>query len=183
MPFDRCGVCAKVHKGVTSLFDRASQTLFVTVIILAIFTIGLGVGTFKIFPYAILSNAYNTAKNQVEFLTDKNFVVWHTRPPEFVNIDPGRVETHRWEFVAADTLTDPILVPGGFGQFAEYCPGQAGCLAVRVRRQRDCPTRPSISSRGDRENNLPRRLSLRTAARFLNARRGISPVWITVRQR
>ena len=47
-----------------------------------------------------------------------------------MNIDPGRVETHRWEFVAADTLTDPILVPGGFGQFAEYCPGHTGCLAV-----------------------------------------------------
>ena len=47
-----------------------------------------------------------------------------------MDVVPDCVEAHRFEFVAADALTDPILVLGGFGQFAEYCPGQAGCLAV-----------------------------------------------------
>ena len=94
---------------------------------LATFTVGWGVGTSRIFPHAILFDAYKTAKTQIEWLRDKN-LIWKNH--RFVNVDPDRVETHRFEFVAADNLTDPILVPGGFGQFAEYCPGHAGCLAV-----------------------------------------------------
>ena len=111
------------------LFHRLPRFLFVTAIILAAFAISWGVGTSRIFPHTILFDAYKTAKTQIGFFTNKTSV-WSRQPPEFVNIAPDRVETHRFEFVAADALTDPILVLGGFGQFAEYCPGHAGCLAV-----------------------------------------------------
>lgn len=109
------------------LFDRLPRFLFVAAVILAAFAIGWKVRTFKIFPHAILFDAYKTAKTQIEWLKDKN-LIW--KEHQFVSVDPDRVQTHRFEFVAANILTDPILVPGGFGQFAEYCPGYAGCLAV-----------------------------------------------------
>ena len=109
------------------LFNRLPRFLFAAAVILAAFALGWKVRTFKIFPHAILFDAYKTAKTQIEWLRDKN-LIW--KEHRFVNVDPDRVETHRFEFVAADTLTDSILVPGGYGQFAEYCPGYAGCLAV-----------------------------------------------------
>ena len=106
---------------------RASWVLLLTAVILAAFAYGWRVGTFEIFPHAILFNAYKTAKTQIELFEDE---IPALRGREFVNVAPGRVETHRFEFVAAPALTDPILVPGGLGRFTEYCPGHAGCLAV-----------------------------------------------------
>lgn len=127
MLFDRRGIPTKEHNNGRSLLDKAPRFLFLTAVLLAAFAIGWKVRTFGIFPHAILFDAYKTAKTQIEFLTDKN-PTW--KALNFVNVAPDRVETHRFEFVAADALTDPILVPGGFGQFAEYCPGHVGCLAV-----------------------------------------------------
>lgn len=127
MPFDRRGAPTKESNNGRSLLDGASRFLFLTAVILAAFAYGWTVRTFKMFPHAILSDAYKTAKTQMQFLTDKN-PTWKAH--RFVNVAPDRVETRRFEFVAANALNDPILVPGGFGQFAEYCPGHVGCLAV-----------------------------------------------------
>ena len=130
MPFDRRRAPTKEHNNGRSLLDRASRFLFLTAVILAAFAYGWTVRTFKMFPYAILSDAYKTAKTIIEFSEEEIRKIPALRSGEFVNVVPDRVEAHRFEFVAAAALTDPILVPGGFGRFAEYCPGHAGCLAV-----------------------------------------------------
>lgn len=108
-------------------FDRLPRFLFVAAVILAAFALGWKVGTFKIFPHAILSDGYKSAKMQIALLTARELVPGFVR---FVDVVPDRVEMHRWEFVAADALVDPVLVTGGYGKFAEYCPGHVGCLAV-----------------------------------------------------
>lgn len=127
MPFDRRGALAKVHNSERSLLDRAPRFLFLAAVILATFAVGWRVGTFEIFPHAILFNAYKTAKTQIKLITEENYVFRRSR---FVNIAPNSVKAHRFEFFAAAALADPVLIAGGFGQFAEYCPGHAGCLAV-----------------------------------------------------
>ena len=127
MLFDRRGVPVKVRNNERLLLDRAVRFLFVIAAVLVTFVVGWGVGTFERFPHALLSNAYKTARTQLELLTDE---IPTLRKHTFVNIAPDRVEAHRFEFIAAAALADPILVPGGLGQFAEYCPGHAGCLAV-----------------------------------------------------
>ena len=130
MPFDRRRALVKVHDSGRSLLDGAPRFLFLTAVILAAFAYGWTVGTFKMFPHAILSDAYKTAKTYIEFSEEEIRKIPALSRGEFVNVVPDRVEAHRFEFVAAAALTDPILVPGGFGRFAEYCPGHAGCLAV-----------------------------------------------------
>lgn len=115
------------HDDGRSLLNSAPRFLFLAAVILLAFAIGWRAGAFEICPHAILSNAYKTAKTQIDWLTGKDFVIRNIR---FVDVVPDRVEVHRFEFVAADALTDPIRVLGGLGQFAEYCPGHAGCLAV-----------------------------------------------------
>lgn len=127
MPFDRRRTPTKEHDNGRSLLDRAPRVLFLTAVILAAFAVGWRVGALEIFPHVILSNAYKTAETYIEFFEEE---IPALRGREFVNVAPGRVETHRFEFVAASTLTDPIRVPGGLGRFTEYCPGHAGCLAV-----------------------------------------------------
>ena len=121
------GVPAKAHNSERSLLHRVERYLFVTAVLLATFTVGWSVATFGIFPHSILFNAYKTAETQIDFLTGERHELRRVR---FVNIAPDRAETHRFEFVAAATFADPILVPGGLGRFAEHCPGHAGCLAV-----------------------------------------------------
>ena len=65
------GVPAKAHNSERSLLHRAERCLFVTSVILATFVVGWGVGTFERFPHAFLSNAYKTARTQLELLTDE----------------------------------------------------------------------------------------------------------------
>ena len=118
----------KRHDDGRSLLNSAPRFLFLAAVILLAFAIGWGAGAFEIYPHAVLSNAYKTAKTQIEWLTGKESVI---RKFRFVDVAPDRVEAHRFEFVATGALTDPILVMGGWGQFAEYCPGHVGCLAIK----------------------------------------------------
>lgn len=127
MPFDRRGALKKVHNSGRLLLDRAPRFLFLAAVILAAFAVGWRVGTFEIFPHAILFKAYKTARTQIKLFKDINPALKHAR---FVNVVPDPLKVHRFEFVAADALADPILVTGGLGHFAEYCPDHAGCLAV-----------------------------------------------------
>lgn len=124
MPLGRCDSPAKGHYSERSLLDRAARFLFVIAAILATFALGWGVGTSGKFPQAVLAKAYKTAETHIRILTN-TYNHWI-----FVNIAPDSVKAHRFEFVAAAALADPILVPGGVGQFAEHCPGHAGCLAI-----------------------------------------------------
>ena len=127
MPFGRRGSPAEGHESERSLLDGAVRFLFLIAVILAAFAIGWSVATFEKFPHGILLDAYKTAATQIELLTrGKKRLL----PMRFVNIAPGSVKAHRFEFVAAAALADPILVPGGVGHFAEHCPGHAGCLAI-----------------------------------------------------
>ena len=95
--------------------------LFIIAVGLAGFTAGTYIAKFRVFPHDILSSAYKTAR--VLVASDK-------RRGRFVTVAPDSVEAHRFEFITAQVLTDPILVWGGESQFAEYCPGHVGCLAV-----------------------------------------------------
>lgn len=127
MLFYSRGVPTEVCNGERSLLDRRAGLFFVIAVILATFAFGWGVGTFEKFPHAFLFKAYKTARTQIKLLKDINPALIHVR---FVNVFPDPLEVHRFEFGAADALADPILVTGGLGHFAEYCPGHAGCLAV-----------------------------------------------------
>ena len=169
----------KRHDDGRSLLDRALRFLFLATVILAAFAIGWGAGAFKIYPHAILINTYKTAKTQIEWFTGKESVIGNIR---FVDIAPDRVEAYRFEFVAARTLTDPILVTGGLEQFAEYCPGHVGCLAIEYDGGGNVvqayPYRPE-----EIEKTPPLvGFLLRAAARVLDARRGASPVCVALRQ-
>ena len=97
--------------------------LFVIAVGLAGFTAGAYIAKFKVFPYGILFSAYKTALTLVDSSIDK-------RRGRFVTIAPDSVEAHRFEFITAKALTDPVLVWGGKAWFTEYCPGHVGCLAV-----------------------------------------------------
>lgn len=111
----------------TPLPKRVPLFLFIVAVVLAAFAAGMYVHWSKVFPYEVVHSAYSTAKTLIEFHGPR----LGPKPQRFVDISPGSVEARRFEFLAADALTDPILVPGGLGQFAETCPGEAGCLAVK----------------------------------------------------
>lgn len=109
---------------------RLPLLLFVIAVGLAGFTAGASVVEFDMAPYATISFAYRTALSLYTFIDEKR----GSRPLEdwkdFVDVAPDGVEAHRIKSLTAAGLTDPILVWGGLKQFAEYCPGHAGCLAV-----------------------------------------------------
>lgn len=131
MPFDRREAPAKARNNEKSLLDRSARVLFVAAVMLTTSAIGWWVRAFKIFPHGILFDSCKTAETQVDFLMGERYELRRAR---FVNIAPDRAETYRFEFIAAAGLADPILVPGGFGKFADHCPGQAWLPRRRVRR-------------------------------------------------
>lgn len=110
---------------------RLPLLLFVIAVWLAGFTAGASVVKFDLSPYATISFASRTALSLYTFIAEKwggarQLAEWK----DFVDVAPDGVESHRIKFLTAAALTDPVLVWGGSRQFAEYCPGHAGCLAV-----------------------------------------------------
>ena len=112
----------------SALLRRAPLPLFVVALMLAAFAGGLYVARHKVFPHALLSDAYNTFVASVEVNLLPPLPIW--RDWEFVDVPPHQAASRRFEFIANDHLTDPILVPGEQGRFREYCPDHVGCLAV-----------------------------------------------------
>ncbi len=112
----------------SALLRRAPLPLFVVALMLAAFAGGLYVARHKVFPHALLSDAYNTFVASVEVNLLPPLPIW--RDWEFVDVPPDQAASRRFEFIANDHLTDPILVPGEQGRFREYCPDHVGCLAV-----------------------------------------------------
>lgn len=97
---------------------------------LAGFTAGVSVVKFDMSPDATISFAYRTALDLYVFINEKRGSQQLAEWKGFVDIAPDGVEAHRIKSLTAAALTDPVLVWGGNRQFAEYCPGHAGCLAV-----------------------------------------------------
>ena len=103
--------------------------LFVAALMLAAFAGGLYVARYKVFPYALLHDAYTTFLATVE-TNLPDFLDPGQDLGGFVDVPPDQAAARRFEFIGSDHLTDPILVPGGVGLFREYCPDHVGCLAV-----------------------------------------------------
>lgn len=109
---------------------RLPLLLFVMAVGLAGFTAGASVVKFDLSPNATISFASRTALSLYTFINEKRGARKLEEWKNFVDVAPDGVESHRIKFLTAAALTDPVLVWGGNRQFAEYCPGHAGCLAV-----------------------------------------------------
>ncbi len=108
--------------------SRLPLLLFVVAVGLAGFTAGTYVMQFHVFPHDTILSAYKSAQSLYDYIAQKTGK--SERAKTVVNVAPDGVEAHRLKFLTAAALTDPVLVWGGNMQFAEYCPGHAGCLAV-----------------------------------------------------
>ena len=104
---------------------RLPQLLLVLAIALAAFAYG-GLGVhYQLFPFPIIADGIKTLRTMHKV---------HTRKDEgkflrFADVPPERTASNRFEFVAGDSLSGPVLWQGGRYQFLEYCPDW-GCIAV-----------------------------------------------------
>ena len=107
---------------------RLPQLLLVLALMLAAFAYG-GLGVhYQLFPFSVIADGIKTLRTMHVVHTRKDnglflrFVKAKVVPPE-------RTASNRFEFVAGDSLSGPVLWLGGRHQFLEYCPDW-GCLAV-----------------------------------------------------
>jgi len=86
---------------------------------------GLG-GHYQLFPFPFIADGIKTLRTMHEVHTRKDddgqFLL-------FADVPPERAASNRFEFVAGDALSGPVLWQGGRYQFLEYCPDW-GCIAV-----------------------------------------------------
>ena len=80
---------------------------------------------YELFPYPVIADGIKTLRTLREADTKKDYGLFS----RFADVPPERVASNRFEFVAGDTLSGPVLWQGGRHQFLEYCPDW-GCLAV-----------------------------------------------------
>ena len=106
--------------------NRLPQLLFALAIALASFAYGGLVVHYKLFPFPVISDSLKTLRtmHKLQFTRkdDGRFV-------RFATVPPDSAASNRFEFVASDALSGPVLWYGGRYQFLEYCP-DGGCLAV-----------------------------------------------------
>ena len=106
--------------------NRLPQLLLVLAIALAAFAYGGLVVRYKLFPFPVISDSLKTLRtmHKLQFTRkdDGRFV-------RFATVPPDSAASNRFQFVASDALSGPILWYGGRYQFLEYCPDW-GCLAV-----------------------------------------------------
>ena len=106
--------------------NRLPQLLFALAIALASFAYGGLVVHYKLFPFPVISDSLKTLRtmHKLQFTRkdDGRFV-------RFATVPPDSAASNRFQFVASDALSGPILWYGGRYQFLEYCPDW-GCLAV-----------------------------------------------------
>ena len=86
---------------------------------------GLG-GHYQLFPFPFIADGIKTLRTLHEVHTRKDDDGQFLR---FADVPPERAASNRFEFVAGDALSGPVLWQGGRYQFLEYCPDW-GCLAV-----------------------------------------------------
>ena len=105
--------------------NRLPLLLLVLAIALAAFAYGSLVGRYRLFPFSVLSDGLKTLRTTHELhkkIDDGQFA-------HFAAVPPDSAASNRFEFVADDALSGPVLWHGGRHQFLEYCP-DGGCLAV-----------------------------------------------------
>ena len=105
--------------------NRLPQLLLVLALALAAFAYGGLVGRYKLFPFSVLSDGVKTLRTMYEVhkkIDDGRFKC-------FAAVPPDSAASNRFEFVAGDALSGPVLWQGGHYQFLEHCPDW-GCLAV-----------------------------------------------------
>ena len=105
--------------------DRLPQLLLVLAIALAAFAYGYLSRHYKLFPFSIISDGLKTSQTMHEAhkkTDDGHFA-------RFAAVPPDSAAFNRFEFVAGDSLSGPVLWQGGRYQFLDYCPDW-GCLAV-----------------------------------------------------
>ena len=117
----------ELRRPLVALLHRAPPFLFVVALVLAAFAGGMYVKKEKVFPHEYFKAAYKTGLSLFEMHFPKRFSPHRSASTD---VPPGRMEARRFEFIGADALAGPILVPGGIVAFSEYCPGATGCLAV-----------------------------------------------------
>ena len=110
----------------TEFRHRLPQLLFVSALMLAAFAYG-GLGVhYQLFPFPFIADGIKTLRTLHELHTRKDDDGQFLR---FADVPPERAASNRFEFVASDALSGPVLWQGGRYQFLEYCP-DGGCLAV-----------------------------------------------------
>ena len=108
------------RRSLAALLDRAAPFLFVVALVLAAFAGGMYVNQEKVFPHEYIRAAWKTGLSLFQMHFSK-----HSKAI-FVDVPSGGMEAHRFEFIGADALAGPILVPGRAWAFSEYCPGAKG---------------------------------------------------------
>ena len=81
---------------------------------------------YELFPYPVIADGVKTLQTLHELHFTRKDAGQFLR---FADVPPERTASNRFEFVAGDALSGPVLWQGGRYQFLEYCP-DGGCLAV-----------------------------------------------------
>ena len=107
--------------------NRLPRLLLVLALALAAFAYGWLSCYYGLFPYQVISDGIKTWQTLSEVEERKDLgQFWHF----FADVPPERAVANRFQFVAGDSLSGPVLWQGGRYQFLEYCP-DGGCLAVK----------------------------------------------------
>ena len=108
--------------------NRLPQLLFVSAIALAAFAYGVLGVHYQLFPFSVISAGIKTLRtlHGVHTRKDAGFFLHFVKAKV---VPPERAASNRFEFVAGDSLSGPVLWQGGRYQFLEYCPDW-GCIAV-----------------------------------------------------
>ena len=117
-----------------SLWSNFPLILFGLAIALASFGYGGLVGKYRLFPYSIVADGVKTGRYLLGGTAGADPETADHRKDdgefvEFADIPLGDVTRSRIEFVAGDSLHEPVLWYGGRFQFLDLCP-HPGCLAV-----------------------------------------------------
>ena len=108
--------------------------LFVAAIVLTIFSYGVVVGRYRMFPFWIISDGIKTGKALLDVMLEDDRIQYTETYIGFSDMPLENSVSDRIEFVAGNELAAPVLWTGGLYQFREYCP-DFGCLAVEYNRR------------------------------------------------
>ena len=103
--------------------------LFIATIVLTIFSYGVVVGRYRVFPFWIISDGIKTGKALLNVMLENDKIKYTETYIGFSDMPLENSVSDRIEFVAGNELAAPVLWTGGLYQFREYCP-DFGCLAV-----------------------------------------------------
>ena len=101
------------------------QLLLVSALALAAYAYGVLSVRYKLFPFPVTSDGIKTLQTLRELHIKRD----NGQFSRFADVPPDSAVANRFEFVAGDALSGPVLWQGGRYQFLDYCP-DGGCLAV-----------------------------------------------------